>query len=194
MQVHIVHGFDASPAHHWFPWLKQALEHKGHHASVTNLPASHAPTPQAWVQALQEQVPSPDRHTWFVSHSLGGIALLRYLERLPAGAAIGGYVLVSGFNAPLVSLPQLEPFAKPDLDVRRLSSIAAHRSVIASADDYAVPPELSKALADELQASYQVVERGGHFLDSEGFTEFPLVLDELDGAFRTSNTSSAASR
>lgn len=185
MHIHIVHGFDASPAHHWFPWLKQALEQQGHRASVADLPASHAPTPQAWVQALQEQVPAPDRDTWFVSHSLGGIALLRYLERLPAATAIGGYVLVSGFNAPLASLPQLEAFAKPDLDVQRLSRIAAQRSVIASADDYAVPPALSEALAGQLQASYRLVERGGHFLASEGFTEFPLVLDELDSAFRS---------
>ena len=183
MRIHIVHGFNASPAEHWFPWLQRQLENRGHAASVLDLPSSHAPEPQAWLQAMQEQIGTPDRDTYFVTHSLGGIALLRFLERAKVDGAIGGYVLVSGFNAPLSVLPQLDAFAKADLDVRRLARIATHRSVIASLDDVGVPHTLSNALARSLEARYVTVERGGHFLGSEGFTEFPLVLSELERAF-----------
>ncbi|MED5619147.1 RBBP9/YdeN family alpha/beta hydrolase [Ideonella sp. BN130291] len=182
MHVYIVHGFDASPAHHWFPWLKQALQAQGHSASVVELPSPHEPDPTAWVQALQAQAAVLDRHTWFVAHSLGCIAVLRHLEQAPADAAIGGYVLVSGFNAPLAVLPQLDAFAKPDLDTPKLAAMAAYRSVIASSNDAGVPPALSQALAKDLDAKLVMVERGGHFLASEGFTEFPLVLDELERA------------
>lgn len=184
MHVYIVHGFDASPAHHWFPWLKQALEARGHTASGIALPSSHAPTPEAWLQALQAQAGALDRQTYFVAHSLGCISVLRHLERTPAGTAIGGYVLVSGFNLPLEVLPQLALFAKPDLKVRKLAAMAAFRSVVASANDAGVPAHLSEALAKDLQARYVVVEHGGHFLASEGFTEFPLLLDELERALQ----------
>jgi len=183
MRIHIVHGFNASPAEHWFPWLKLQLESKGHTASVLDLPSSHAPEPQAWVEAMQDQVRTLDKDTYFVSHSLGGIALLRFLERAGIDHAIGGFVLVSGFNAPLSVLPQLDAFAKPDLDVRKLARIATHRTVIASLDDAGVPHTLSETLAKALEARYVTVEQGGHFLGSEGFTEFPLMLSELERSF-----------
>jgi hypothetical protein len=183
LNVYIVHGFDASPAHHWFPWLRRALEARGHAVSIVELPSSHAPTPQAWLQALQEQAGALDGSSFFVAHSLGCISVLRHLERAPAGTVIAGCVLVAGFNAPLAVLPQLDAFAKPDLDLRKLSAMVSYRSVIASSNDAGVPPALSESLAKAWQANYTLVERGGHFLASEGFSEFPLLLNELERAF-----------
>src|SRR5690606_4660839 len=82
MRVHIIHGYAASPADHWFPWLERELERRGARVDIVELPASDAPRPEAWLQALEVQVGRPDRNTFFVAHSLGGITLLRYLESL----------------------------------------------------------------------------------------------------------------
>lgn len=181
MKVYIVHGYAASPADHWFRWLERELEHRGAEVSIVDLPDAQAPDPVAWQQALAVQLGALDEDTYFVAHSLGGITLLRYLESLPGQARIGGYVLVSGFNQALPSLPQLERFLKPDIDYARLTAMAGQRVVIAARDDDIVPFASSRALATALDARFVPVARGGHFLARDGFDEFPLLLEQFAG-------------
>ena len=93
---------------------------------------------------------------------------------------VGGVILVSGFNDNLLNLPQLDDFRNPDIDYEKLVRLTGHRVVIAAKDDDIVPHALSHHLAESLDAEFISVEHGGHFLDSDGFGEFPLVLDELE--------------
>lgn len=144
------------------------------------------PQPQAWQRALETQVTSLDNNTYFVAHSLDRITLLRFLEKHPANAPIGGYILVSGFNERLPTLPQLDRFIKPDIDYGKLVQRASTRVVIAAPDDTVVPYRFIQALAKSLDARFITVEQGNHFLASDGFTEFPLVLAELQKAVAAS--------
>lgn len=57
--------------------------------------------------------------------------------------------------------------------------MTGHRAIIAAIDDSIVPLAFSKELAESLDATFIPVERGHHFLGDDGFTEFPLVLEEL---------------
>jgi uncharacterized protein len=180
MHVYIVHGYAASPSDHWFPWLKKALESRGATVSILSLPSPNNPQTDEWQQALEAQVTKLNKQTYFVGHSLGGIALLRYLENTTHTSNIGGYILVSGFNASLPILPQLDHFITPDINYPKLVEIAEHRVVIAASNDYAVPISLSKDLADALDAEFSEVADGGHFLGSDGYTSFPLLLETLE--------------
>jgi predicted alpha/beta hydrolase family esterase len=130
-------------------------------------------------------VPTPDHDTYFVAHSLGGITVLRYLESLKPDVRIGGFVLVAGFNDRLAVHPQLDAFHRPALDCAKLERMAAHRLVIAARDDPAVPHAVSERLAAALKAGCISLDKGGHFLDSDGFVEFPLLLGQLRGWFQT---------
>ena|SRR5690349_24828899 len=96
---------------------------------------SGAPQPDEWQQALKSQVTSLGKDTYFVAHSLGNIALLRFLEGVSGKETIGGDALVSGFNDSLPILPQLTPFTKPDIDYDGLAHITNSRVVIAGVDD-----------------------------------------------------------
>ncbi len=180
-RVYIVHGYDASPADHWFAWLAHALERDGVAVTIVDLPTPRAPSPEAWQRALREQIGAPDAHTWFVAHSLGSIALLRYLAQSAETDRIGGFVLVSGFNAPLPALPKLDDFIVPGLDTARLTRLAPQRVVVASEDDAIVPFASSRVLADALDARFVSVVHGGHFLGSDGYTRFPLLLELIEG-------------
>ncbi|MCW2476272.1 MULTISPECIES: alpha/beta hydrolase [unclassified Symbiopectobacterium] len=185
-RIYIVHGYGASPSEHWFAWLKSEMEKTGATVSIVNLPTTDDPQPQAWQRALETQVTSLDKNTYFVAHSLGSITLLRFLEKHPTNAPIGGYILVSGFNGSLPTLPQLDRFIKPAINYGALAQRANTRVVIAAADDTVVPYRFSQALAKSLDARFITVEQGNHFLASDGFTEFPLVLAELKKAIAAS--------
>lgn len=184
--IYIVHGYGASPSEHWFAWLKSEMEKTGATVSIINLPTPDDPQPQAWQSALKTQVTSLDNNTYFVAHSLGSITLLRFLEKQPSNAPIGGYILVSGFNERLPTLPQLDRFIKPDIDYGKLVQSASRRVVIAAPDDSVVPYRFSQALATSLDARFITVEQGNHFLASDGFAEFPQVLAELQKAIAAS--------
>ena len=52
--VIIVHGYTASPADNWFPWLKKELELLGATVAVPVMPEPHSPDPQKWQQCPDE--------------------------------------------------------------------------------------------------------------------------------------------
>ena len=43
-----------------------------------------------------------------------------------------------------------------------------------------MPIKLSEKVAKKLNGKFYPVEKGGHFLDREGFTELPLVKEILE--------------
>jgi predicted alpha/beta hydrolase family esterase len=182
--VVIVHGYTASPQANWFPWLAQSLASQGAKVSIPPMPDPHAPVPAAWADALRQVVPCIDPSIFFVGHSVGCIAILQHLLAQPVGTRAGGYVLVSGFDRVQVTLPELEAFTTAPLDYADLRHRARHRASVISTDDAIVDPEASRALAVALDTQTVEVANAGHFLDREGFTELPSVLDLLSDMAR----------
>jgi len=178
-QVYVVHGYNASPAAHWFPWLKEKLQSDGIETEILHMPHPAEPKLGEWVDTIAAHANRFNRDTYVVAHSLGGITLLRYLETANLPEPVGGMVLVSGFTKALPNLPILDEFTAAPLDFAKIKAISGSRSVIAAKDDGIVPFASSKELAQLLDAEFYELERGGHFLGSEGFTSFPLVYELL---------------
>jgi len=178
-RVYIVHGYLASPQDHWFPWLETELAKLHVQATTLPMPRSDQPHGPTWARFIAERIQAPDEHTYFVGHSLGCICILRYLETLRHVNRVGGLILVSGFIDRVEQLPQLDEFTADKIDAQRLIDMAPRRTVVASTDDSIVPYVHSATLAQRLEAKLCVVRGGGHFLASDGFTEFPEVMKEL---------------
>lgn len=184
-QVYIIHGYGASPQHHWFPWLKQKLQQHGIQVTVPALPTPEHPIKEAWDATLKQAIGTPDQNTFFVAHSLGCIALLDYLRQLASQLEphqhlhIGGLILVSGFSSHVPGYNLINPFIAHALDADTIIKMTDQRVVIASKDDPTVPFELTQKLSQDLQARFISVEHGGHFLGQDGFDELPMVYDEL---------------
>jgi hypothetical protein len=175
--VYIIHGYKASPTDHWFPWLKRRLLEDGVGVDVLRMPDPEHPRAASWDAFLDKHITRHDEDTFFVAHSLGSISLLRHLAG-KQGTRIGGIVLVSGFSEPLPALPQLDEFTA-GTSLATIARMAPQRHVIAARDDAIVPYAFAARLAERLQARLHKVDRGGHFLGSDGFTEFPLVYRQL---------------
>ncbi|MGY3870405.1 RBBP9/YdeN family alpha/beta hydrolase [Aeromonas crassostreae] len=196
IKAFIIHGYTASPQANWFPWLAARLEEQGIQTRVLAMPDPHTPDPAAWDAHLAASIGEADGHTLLVGHSLSCISALRYLHQHPPLNNLGGLLLVSGFDEPLDTLPELTPFVAQPLPLAHIRARLPRCALIASTDDAIVPPPSSHALAQRLQAPLHQIAQGGHFLDREGFTELPLayeLLMQMAGAIRAAATIPQAS-
>ena len=178
-RVVVVHGYDAAPGDHWFPWLRERLGALGVRTVLAELPEPSFPEAGAWLDAVARALGEPDEHTRVVAHSLGCIAVLRHLEALPQPWTLGGLVLVAGFTGRLESVPVLDAFLAEDVDVRPVRAHVRRRLVLRSDDDPTVPPAATDALAARLDAPVVVVAGAGHFCGEDGVTRLPPVLEAL---------------
>jgi len=189
IQAYIIHGYNASPSNHWFPWLKDKLIQDGVATEILSMPTPSEPKVNEWVNFLVSNISNCDENTFFVAHSLGTITLLKYLEKISKIQKIGGIVLVSGFakSLPVFKEPvfkELDEFTKDGVDFEHIKQVAQNRAVIASGNDQLVPAELSKNLAEQISSEYYLISEGGHFLESDGFTQLPIVYDVLNTMMR----------
>ena len=178
-RVVIVHGYEAAPDAHWFPWLQSALQAEGIGVTVVPLPVPDAPETADWENAVSAALGVPDARTVIVAHSLGAITALRVLAALPEPWELGGLVLVACFAKPLEALPELDGYLATDVDAERVAGSIAERTVIRSDTDPFVPPAESDDLAKRLDAQLQVHPGAGHFMAEDGVTTLPAVLDLL---------------
>lgn len=177
-RVFIIHGWEADPNCNWFPWLKGELEKNGFEAIVPAMPDSAQPKCGEWVGHLQKLVGVPDENTFFVGHSLGPIAILRYLESLSAGMRIGGAVLVAGFSESLGIL-ETEDFFTIPVDFEKIKKVCPKFVAINSDDDPYVDLRHGRILEEKLGAELIVMHECGHLNAGNGFFELPAALEKI---------------
>ncbi|MEX5935777.1 RBBP9/YdeN family alpha/beta hydrolase [Mammaliicoccus sciuri] len=180
-KIYISHGLGATSEDHWFPWLAEKINNWPNlQAAILQMPNPEQPDPNQWLTKLAQEIPVLDENTYLVAHSLGCITSLNYLSNVfhqDTKAQIGGILLVSGFSKKLPELTLLDSFIKKDLDFKAIKQLThGNITVLASANDYIVPVELSDQLAQELDADYYRKKENGHFLAEDGYIEFPLVF------------------
>jgi len=173
--VYIIHGYGASPEKHWFPWLKKTMTNKGDKVTVLTMPSPETPKVTDWLSTLKENIKEINENTYFIAHSLGTITVLRYLSEQKNLNKFGGFILVSAFDRIIQGFEELKPFIETDLDYKKINAKSALKVIIAAKDDYIVPFEYSKEIAEKLNAQFYPIEKAGHFLDRDGITELPLI-------------------
>lgn len=180
INVYIIHGFMASPSHHWFPWLASELEQQGVSVKILDMPDASNPDPIAWQDTLDNELTLISEETFIVAHSLGCIAVLDNLQKrlLKQGThqRLGGTLLVSGFVEPLPILPQLNNFLEHPIDYKALREHLGKIAMIGSPHDEIVPYGHTEKLAQALGSSLYSIDHAGHFLADDGFTSFPALL------------------
>ena len=174
----LVHGFAGHPLHGWRPWLKQELESRGWSVSIPAMPHADAPVCSEWVEAISQAVGSPVSSCALVGHSLGCMAILRYLDTLAPGHAVGTVVLVAGFGSD-TARPGFESFIHPPLNWPSLRSRASRFVALHSDNDRFIPLSEGEFLHRQLGAELIVQKGMGHFSSSEGTTRLPVALEKL---------------
>jgi predicted alpha/beta hydrolase family esterase len=190
MRIILVHGWQDAPESNWFPWLKSKLEEKGHEVLVPQMPNTDMPEINAWVSHLRETVGKLDEETFFVGHSIGCQAILRYLAFVSQKVKIGGIILVAPWTKlkPIVKEEEgAEEIARPwvtiPIDWNTIKSRVDKTVAIFSSNDYYVFLDEKHLFEDKLDAQTFIEIGKGHFASSDGIKELPIVLEKLEEMF-----------
>ncbi|MBI4136409.1 MAG: alpha/beta hydrolase [Candidatus Vogelbacteria bacterium] len=187
-RVFIIHGWDGYPAEGWFPWLKQELEKKNFQVVVPAMPEPAEPKIETWLAHLAKVVGQVDNNTFFVGHSIGCQAVLRYLESLSDNQIAGGVALVAGWINRLdgdLSPEELiiaKPWIETPINLSKIKRRAKKFTAIFSDNDKftRLTEENERIFGDELGAKIVVEHNRGHFSGRDGVTELPNVLEAIN--------------
>lgn len=179
-QIYIIHGYNSDSQYGWIPNVAKTLRADNNEVVVPNFPNANAPKLEEWLDTMRVIFTKLDANTYFITHSLGGVALLDFLNTLSDDTKIGGIIMISPFDERLESLPILNEFVEIILNFKKISKITQNIVVISAKDDGVVPTAMSERLARKLGATFMQTPHGGHFMESEGFKDLPLVVEVLE--------------
>ncbi len=180
--VFIFHGTEGSPEGNWFPWMKEKLEAEGCKVTVPQFPSPPVVPAKIseWFDVLKNYEKDITEDTILIGHSLGGIFVLRALEKLthPIKAA----VLVGtpiGVN-PISNYDRCNSFSGYDFDWENIKGKAKNFIVYQSDTDPYVGLGNGEQLAKNLGVELTFVPNAGHFSkNTAGYTSFPHLLEKL---------------
>lgn len=176
-RVFIIHGYGGDPSGGWKPWLARRLKEKGFDVRVPPMPDASHPRKDAWVAEIARLVGLPRSDDVFVGHSLGCIAIIRYLETSPPGHHVAKAIFVAGFYEELgPEYDELLSFLDTPVDWTGVEAACRSFAVIHSDDDDSVPLQRGLDLAAKLGVDADVQTGFGHFSGDDGVMELPSIL------------------
>lgn len=185
-RVYIIHGWDGYPKEGWFPWLKKELENQGFTVVIPLLPNNEEPRIKNWIPALQQIVNNPDEQTYFIGHSMGCQAIIRYLETLPKNIKIGGAVFVAGFFKSLSNLEDEEivrnvanEWLKTPINLQEAKKHLNKSIAIFSDNDPYVSLDNQDEFKNILNSKIIIEHEKKHFSGSTGTIELPIALEAI---------------
>jgi len=172
--IYLIHGYTANSQANWFPDLKKHLESDKVKVHVFDMPDPYSPKESEWLDSLQKNIETTDGKSIFIGHSLGCVTILNFLADKDLNN-IEGLFLISGFVEE-TPIAELSEFVQRKIDYSKFINGITNRIVISAEDDDIVPYLYSEILANKLDAQFRLLKSGKHFIDRDGFTEFPYLI------------------
>jgi len=128
MNVFIFHGTEGYPGENWFPWMKKELEARGCRVVVPQFPSPPVVPAKMdeWRAVLKGFEKFIDENTIFIGHSLGGLFLLRVLEKLSHPIRGACFVGTPVGVLPVINYTRDTSFSGYDFDWEALKKKARH--------------------------------------------------------------------
>lgn len=178
-----MHRWAGGPLDDWRPWLKKELEKRGYKVFAPEMPNTEVPVIEKWVHHLGEVVGIPDADTYFIGHSIGCQAILRYLETVDT--PVGGAIFVAGwFN--LENLEDEEtreiarPWIKTPINLKKVKKILPKSVLIISSDDPYGAFDENKQKFGKIGSESVVLPKAGHVTKAKE----PEILEQFLKKFR----------
>lgn len=178
--VFIFHGTGGNSQGNWFPWLKKELEQKDCQVFVLKFPNPEAPSFTAWFNLLQTHNRYIDAQTIMIRHSLGGLFLLRVLEKLQNPIFAVFFVSAPIGIRPIRYYDSDYRFSGFTFNWKLIKSKAKHFTVFHSDNDPYVSLDNGKELAKKVGVKLNFIPNAGHLNAESGYTKFDELLQKIN--------------
>ncbi|MBU3924163.1 MAG: DUF1749 domain-containing protein [Nanoarchaeota archaeon] len=178
-KIYFVHGWgDNSKEVAWVPSLRNQCKDEDIDFMAFKMPNSEEPKIDEWVGFLKENIAVLDENIFFVGHSIGCQAILRYLSELNGNKKIGGCVFVAGwFNLLDTAYEEEEEreiaksWIETPIDFEKIKNHTTNFLSIFSDDDECVPISDSELFKNKFGSKIITKKSEGHFDETEKIIE-----------------------
>jgi uncharacterized protein len=180
--VFIFHGTEGYPEENWFPWLKEKLESRGCKVIVPQFPSPPVVPAKIseWFEVLKKYEENLNENTILIGHSLGGVFVLKVLEKLDSPIK-GAYLTGTPIGIlPILNYDRDNAFSGFDFNWEKIKQNAKHFEVFQSDNDPYVGLDNGKELAKNLGVELNFIPNGGHFNKKAGYLSFPELLETIE--------------
>ncbi|MDO8509150.1 MAG: DUF1749 domain-containing protein [Nanoarchaeota archaeon] len=185
-RLFIIHGWGGNPNELLHRCLKKNFSKNGFKVIVPHMPNKDEPLIKEWVSCLNKIVGKADENTYFIGHSIGCQAIMRYLETLPEKTKVGGCIFIAGwFNLDNMETKEEEKIAKPwiknKIDFNKVKDISQEIKVYLSSNEYyGFIEENVQTFKEKLGAKVIIEDNMGHFTNEEGESKIYKFASKLD--------------
>lgn len=184
-RIFIVHRWDGNPDSDWYPWLKKELEKRGFKVVIPMMPDTSEPEIDKWILHLNKVVGTLDEETYFVGHSIGCQAIMRYLEKKKYKGKLGKIIFVAGwFKLDNLEDEEVKTIARPwietpiNLDILK-TKISELIIFLSDNEPYGFVKYNADIFKNKLNGKVITEKEKGHFTEEDGIKEIKEVLNEL---------------
>lgn len=177
--VLIFHSTEGYPEENWFPWMKNELEQKGCNVFVPQLPSPPIVPARIneWFEVLKKYEQYIDENTILIGHSLGGIFVLRVLEKLNQQIKAAFFIGTPIGVKPIANYDRDNGFSGFNFDWEKIKKNCQHFEVFQSDDDTYVGLGNGKELAKNLGVNLTFIPNADHFNKKAGYLSFERLRD-----------------
>jgi predicted alpha/beta hydrolase family esterase len=182
MKVILMHGKDATPENKWYPWFRDSMKDVGCDFIAPALPHADDPVMDEWLHELDNC--ASDEDTVLVGHSRGGVAIMRYLEKMSVDTKVKAVVLIATNSGALGdrSIPTESNYGFYTAEGYDFEQIKSHCDtffVMHSKDDKTVPYESGVKNSVGLGVELMTFTDRRHF--GTGIDTIPELLEIIEG-------------
>lgn len=177
----LIHGSYGNPYKNWFPWLREELGIRNKKYIVPHFPSLEKQNYQNWSTILKSylDIGMISANTTFITHSLGGIFLVKFL--LENNIKVKKIIFVAAFNhIEFEKETELyDSFYVEEKNLENLKRLCQEMICIYSNNDPYIPVENATSFANKIGAQKVLLENAGHFTGKYGYREFKELLTYL---------------
>ncbi|HAE36690.1 TPA: hypothetical protein DCX66_00165 [Candidatus Nomurabacteria bacterium] len=175
-KVYLIHGFEGSPNGGWRPYLMGELEKQDIYSFALSMPTPDKPIVSEWLSEIKHYVDRDiNDDVYLVGHSLGGTAILRYLEQFNSHN-IKGVIIVSAPCMRTEVNKKIWSFLETNFDWSVIKKSIQNVIVIHGDNDPLVPISDAEKISNELNGELIIIPNGKHLNGSAGYTQLPEAL------------------
>lgn len=171
----------------WMPWIKRELGKKKIKVYIPDMPNTEEPEVDKWIEHISKVVGKPDKNTILIGHSLGGNAILRYLQQMKSGQKVGAAIIVASwlnrrkgkFRTP-ARRKMMSPWFKTPLYFNRIAKHSESFTALYSDDDRYVPKSAAQILKKKLGAKRIIAHHQLHFDQTKNLFVLKEILYSVD--------------